>query len=122
MPPRPSPQNDAEGGGGRVAILWPAVATAIIAMLVGMQLQKHLTETPPPSSTPSPPTSDVIVSDSEHPVWNESTFSELPAVAQPIQLARDLGYMDAAELAEKEAGVDVKKELVCFFANRTDNT
>lgn len=119
MPPRPSPQNDAEGGGSWVAMLWPAVATAIIAMLVGMQLQKHLTETPPPSSTPSPssspPTSDVIVSDSEHPVWNESTFSELPAVAQPIQLARDLGYMDAAELAEMEARVDVKKELVCFF-------
>lgn len=120
MPPRPSPQNGVEGGGGgsgggRVALLWPAaMATAIVAVLLGMQLQKHIAEAPStPSPSPSPPASDAIVSDSEPPPWNGSTFPELPAVAQPIHLARDLGYMDAAEVAEMEARVDVRKELVC---------
>ena len=115
--------------GAPASSLWPAVVTAVVAALVGAALQKHLaplssTAPSPPQlkSLPPPPSSqagDTTTSKAEiptrrtdPPTWSKSTFAELPAVGQPVQLARDLGYMDAEQAAEMESRVHVRKEMV----------
>jgi hypothetical protein len=122
MPPRPPVHRSTEGvgaGAGVTSSVWPAVITAVLAALVGAALQKHLAvlSTTEVEHTDAPPThtgTSTIKSSSsaEPPSWSDTIFPELPAVAQPIQLARDLGYMNAAETAEVESQVDVSKEMV----------
>jgi hypothetical protein len=100
--------------------VWPAVITAVLAALVGAALQKHLAvlSTTEVEHTDAPPTHTGTTttkspSSAEPSASSDNTiFPELPAVAQPIQLARDLGYMNAAETAEVESQVDVSKEMV----------